>query len=46
MGKERQSMSDIVYNYSKFRSMEQNYYRSEKGRKKEKEREKVKSKEL
>ena len=29
INKERQSMSDIVYNYSKFRSMEQNYYKSE-----------------
>lgn len=28
INKERQSMSDIVYNYSKFRSMEQNYYKS------------------
>lgn len=28
INKERQSMSDIVYNYSKFRSMEHNYYKS------------------
>jgi hypothetical protein len=40
-------MSDIVYNYSKFRSMEQNYYKNDKtdkGRKKNDN--KVKSKDI
>lgn len=30
INKERQSMSEIVYNFSKFRSMEHNYYKAEK----------------
>lgn len=34
MNKEKQSMSEIVYNFSKFRSMEQNYYRNDKIKKK------------
>jgi len=35
MNREKQSMSDIVYNYSKFRSMEHNYYCRDKIKKKE-----------
>jgi galactokinase/mevalonate kinase-like predicted kinase len=34
MQRERQSMSDVVYNYSKYRSMEHQYKWSEKSRKK------------
>ena len=34
MSRERQSVSEIIYNYSKFRSMETNYYRNEKAKRK------------
>jgi hypothetical protein len=34
MNKEKQSMSEIIYNYSKFRSMESQYYKNEKIKKK------------
>lgn len=34
MNREKQCMSDIVYNYSKFRSMESQYYRLDKSKKK------------
>ena len=34
MSKEKQSMSQIVYNYSKFRSMESHMNRGEKSKKK------------
>jgi len=34
MTKERQSMSEIIYNYTKFRSMESQYYKNEKNKKK------------